>query len=235
MITIAHRKDSEDAKERILSACVKLFLEKGYHDTKMNDILSAAGVSNSTFQNLFHTKDGVLMDLTEFMFNGQFSVANSTFDKNLSPVFVYALETSIQMALTELNEHIREIYVYVYTLPNTTEYIIQKTSTELSKIFASYLPEYSESDFYEMDIGTCGVMRNYMARRCDKYFTLEKKLERFLTISLSAYNVPARERKLIIQQVLEMDIRSMADEVLQKLFQALAMKFEFKLDKGKND
>ena len=74
-----------------------------------------------------------------------------------------------------------------------------------------------------------------MARRCDKYFTLEKKLERFLTISLSAYNVPARERELIIQQVLEMDIRSMADEVLQKLFQALAMKFEFKLDKGKKD
>lgn len=98
MSTIARRKESEDAKRRILSACVKLFIEKGYKNTRMVDILEMAEVSNSTFQNLFHSKDGVLMDLTEFMFDSQFSMARLMSNQQMTPVFVYALETSIQMA-----------------------------------------------------------------------------------------------------------------------------------------
>ena len=117
MSTIARRRDSEDARRRILSACVKLFIENGYKNTRMADILDAADVSNSTFQNLFHSKDGVLMDLVEFMFGSQFDMARLISGEHISPVFVYAVETSIQMALTELNENLREIYVYVYSMP----------------------------------------------------------------------------------------------------------------------
>ena len=169
------------------------------------------------------------MDLTEFMFDNQFSIARTMFDKQINPVFIYALETSIQMAITELNEHIGEIYVYVYTVPETAEYIIQKTSTELYKIFGSYMPDCEESDFYELDIGTAGIMRNYMAKKCDKYFTLEKKIERFLSLSLRVYNVPQDEIKIIISRILEMDICSMANDVMQKLFKGLEMKFNFTL------
>ena len=60
-IFMARRYDSEDAKRRILSACVRLFIEKGYKRTTMNDIIHDADVSAGTFQNVFRTKDGVLM------------------------------------------------------------------------------------------------------------------------------------------------------------------------------
>ena len=233
VITIARRKESEDAKRRILSACVKLFIEKGYKNTRMADILEMAEVSNSTFQNLFRSKDGVLMDLTEFMFDSQFSMARLMSNQQMTPVFVYALETSIQMALTELNENLREIYIYSYTMPKPSEYIFQRTSTELYKIFGSYLPDCSESDFYEMEIGTAGIMRGYMVKKCDKYFTLEKKLERFLSMSLCIYHVPREEREDVIRRVLAMDIRGIANDVMQELFRALAMKFEFTLTEGK--
>ena len=39
------------------------------------------------------------------------------------------------------------------------------------------------SDFYESDIGSAAIMRGYMARPCDVYFTLERKLERFLQLT----------------------------------------------------
>ncbi len=82
---MAHRKDSTDTRQRILSTCVRLFIEKGYTNTKMTDILNTAQVSNSSFQNLFHTKDGILMDLVEFMFSAQFTTARSLAQKELSP------------------------------------------------------------------------------------------------------------------------------------------------------
>ena len=57
---MARRYDSKEAKRRILTACVRLFLEKGYTNTKVAEILKEADVSAGSFQNIFHTKDGVL-------------------------------------------------------------------------------------------------------------------------------------------------------------------------------
>ena len=217
------------AKKRILTACVRLFLEKGYKGTTIAEILREADVSASTFQNIFHAKDGILVELVEFMFGNQFRMARQMAGETLPPVYVYAAETAIQMTLTELNENLREIYLEAYTQPETTEYIHQNTSTELYRIFSPYLPGYTESDFYELEIGSAGIMRGYMARRCDKYFTLERKLRRFLVMSLSAYKVPEAEQERVLAFVAGLDVRKRAEQVMHQLFAALAMRFEFSL------
>lgn len=100
------RYDSADAKRRILTACVRFFLEKGYTRTTVAEIVKEADVSISTFQNVFRTKDGVLVELVKFMFGSQFDMAGQIAGQKLPPVYVYAVETSIQLALTELNENL---------------------------------------------------------------------------------------------------------------------------------
>ena len=74
---MARRYDSGDAKRRILAACVRLFLEKGYTNTKVAEILKEADVSAGSFQNIFHTKDGVLTELVGMMFGRQFGAVKS--------------------------------------------------------------------------------------------------------------------------------------------------------------
>lgn len=226
---VAIRKDSADSKKRILSACVKLFIEKGYAGTTMAEIISEANVSNSTFQNLFHSKSGVLMDLVEFMFSAQFKNARTMVEKYGNPVYVYALETSIQMALAEINENLRDIYIEAYTFPESLEYIQQRTASELYKIFSSYRPDCTESDFYELEIGTSGIMRSYMSKPCDMYFTFEKKLSVFLNMTLGIYGVGDEERRKITENIVKSDIKSVAKKVMQELFEALAMMFNFEL------
>ena len=195
---MSRRYNKEESKRRILSACVSLFIHKGYHNTTLSEILTEANVTSSTFQNIFQSKDGVLLDLTEFMFDSQFKAARSVGE--LAPACIY---------------------------------IFERTSHELYKLFGTYNPTFSESDFYELEIGTAGIMRNYMAKKCDMYFTLERKLERFLNMSLGAYNVPEEERVTAIKFVLGIDIRRVANKIMQELFCALAMHFEFDLGKGK--
>lgn len=60
--------NKEESKRKILSVCVCLFIEKGFTDTTNAEILKQAGVSNGTFYNIFKSKDGVLLELAEFMF-----------------------------------------------------------------------------------------------------------------------------------------------------------------------
>lgn len=231
VIPMPRRYDSADAKRRILTACVRFFLEKGYTHTTVAEIIKEADVSISTFQNIFRTKDGVLVELVQFMFGNQFDMAGQITGKKLPPIYLYAVETSVQLALTELNENLREIYLEAYNHTETSEYIYQQTSTKLYHIFGSYLPGYTESDFYELDIGSAGIMRGYMSRPCDKYFPLEKKISRFLSMSLSAYAVPQEEQQQVLDFIAGLDIRAIALQVMQQLFRALAMRFSFTLPK----
>lgn len=217
------------AKKRILTVCVRLFLEKGYKRSTLAEIIKKADVSYSTFQNIFRAKDGVLTELVEFMFSNQFAMARDEAGAKLPPVYVYAVETAIQMTLTELNENLREIYIEAYTEKEASEYILRETAKELQSIFASYLPDATERDFYNMEIGSASIMRGYMAHPCDEELTLEKKLRLFLTMSLRAYNVPKEEVEQVIRFVEGLDIRAIAEQVMQKLFKALAMRYEFSL------
>ena len=226
---MSRRYDKEGSKRRILSVCVKLFIEKGFKKTTNAEILELADVTSSTFYNIFKTKDGVLLELTEFMFENQFGIAEKLVGEAASPVMVYAAETALQLTLTELNENLREIYVEAYSQPHIAEYIYQNTTNQLYKIFNSYMPNCSLSYFYELEIGSAGIMRGYMSRPCDKYFTIEKKLERFIRMSLSAYNVPKEEQDKAVAYVLESDIISTANAVMKMLFEALSMKFDFTL------
>ena len=153
------------SKKRILTVCVRLFLEQGYKKTTVSEIVHKAEVSNSSFQNIFRAKDGVLTELVAFMFENQFAMARSTAGRQLPPVCVYAVETAIQMTPTELNENLREIYLEVYTQKEASEYILRETAKELFGIFGPYQPE----------------------------LTLEKKLRLFLMMNLRAYHVPEAE------------------------------------------
>ena len=153
------------SKKRILTVCVRLFLEQGYKKTTVSEIVHKAEVSNSSFQNIFRAKDGVLTELVAFMFENQFSMARSTAGRQLPPVCVYAVETAIQMTPTELNENLREIYLEAYTQKEASEHILRETAKELFGIFGPYQPE----------------------------LTLEKKLRLFLMMNLRAYHVPEAE------------------------------------------
>ena len=236
---IARRYDKENAKRRILSVCVRLFIEKGYSRTTNAEILRLADVTNGTFYNIFHSKDGILLELTEFMFSNQFGIANQLAGEHADPILLYALETSIQITLTELNENLREIYTEAYTDPQVAEFIHRKTAVELYRIFGSYLPQCREADFFlvvitfgafsVIELATTRIMRAYMTKQCDCYFTLKRKLKRFLTMSLGAYNVPKEKQEEVISQVLQMDITATANAVMQRLFAALEMKYDFVL------
>ena len=220
------RNQSQETKERILQVCVKLFLEQGYKRTTMAEIIEKSGVSSSSFQNIFRAKDGVLTELVQFMFSSQFGAARSIAG-SLPPVCVYAAETAIQLTLTELNENLREIYIEAYSQKEASEYIMRQTAKELYGIFGPYLPELNEDDFYVLEIGSAGLMRGYMAQPCDEALTLEKKLGGFLTLSLRGYNVPKEQVEQALAFVQGLDIRTIACRIMQELFRALAMPYDF--------
>ena len=159
-----------------------------------------------------------MLEYVKYMFQNQFDMANQFLGDKAFPALIYAIETSIQLAVTEMKETLRSIYVEAYSAEGSLNYIIHHTAIEVQKLFGQYFPEAnSESDFYERVIGSSGMMRGYMVIPCDFYFTLEKKIQRFLEMSLTSYRVPLEEQKRAISMVLQMDLKKIAQDAIQLL------------------
>ncbi len=216
-------------KKRILSVCVKLFLEQGYKRTTVAEILKRAEVSNSSFQNIFKAKDGVLTELVSLMYERQVHRADSVVEFKLAPIYVYAVETAIQLTLAEINENVRELYLEAYTHQEPLDYIQHAMANDLYRLFGSYHPEFTAEDFYDLEIGSSGVMRSFMVRPCDEHFTLEKKVTLFLSMTLRMYQIPEGEITAVIDFISGLDLVAISNKVAQELFRELAMHYEFSL------
>lgn len=203
-------------RNKMLLAAIQLFLDQGYEKTTTAQIARAAGMLPTSFFAAFENKEALLLTLTQIMFENQFAKAR-TFAKDMEPLMVYCLETSLQIYITELSEPLREIYVMAYTLPSTTEYILKSTTVQIKAIFSPFMPDAEDKDFYEMDIASGSIMRGFMARKCDMYFTVQKKISRFLECCLKLYDVPKEKRASLIEAVLAFDLHSVAKRLIDEI------------------
>lgn len=202
-------------RNKMLLAAIKLFLEQGYEKTTTAQISKAAGMSPTSFFAAFENKEALMLTFTKIMFDSQFAKARS-FAKELEPLMVYCLETSLQIYITELSEPLRELYVVAYTLPSTSEYIYKSTSAQIKAILSPFMPGSEDKDFYETDIASASIMRGFMAKKCDMYFTVQKKISRFLECCLKLYDVPAEKRKSLIEAVLAFDLSTVAGKLIEE-------------------
>lgn len=205
-------------QQKVLRSAVALFLEKGYTRTSTGEIATAAGIGQSSFFHVFPSKEALLLELVRRMFSGQFDLAGEHSDTD-DPVQLYAIETALQLHITELSEPLRELYVMAYSLPTTSAFLYKSTAQRLQTIFAAYLPDAQPKDFYEMEIASAGMMRGFMSVPCDLYFTIEAKVSRFLDCALRLYNVPEEQRTTVTDAVLALDLHTMAADIIQKTVQ----------------
>ena len=220
-------------RKKILSASIKVFLEKGYEGATAKEIADLAGSSTGAPFSLFGNKEGVLLELVHMMFSGQFKLAEDLIGEGGDPLLLYGVETALQIHITELSWQLREIYIMAYSLSSTSEYIYEQTAARLAVIFGPYLPRCESKDFYELEVASGSIMRGFMAKPCDRYFTIQRKLRRFLQCCFKLYDVTPGKYEPVIERVLGMDIRHMAEQMIVRIEQTAEEYFQITMAAGK--
>ena len=213
-------------RDKMLLAAITRFLADGYAKTTTASIAKAAGMAPSSFFAAFENKEALLLLLVQHMFSNQFDEVFSILGNGAEPVMIYAAETALQLQLAELSEPLRELYVTAYSLPSTSEFIYKNTAKKVEGIFAKYMPGSSSRDFYELDIASSGIMRGFMAKPCDVYFTMNDKLRRFLGCCFTLYHVPLSLQEQVIESVLELDLRTTAVQLVDSVVRQAEAGFE---------
>lgn len=100
--------------------------------------------------------------------------------------------------------------------------MIQKTVTQkLEYLFGDCLPHLETKDFYELELVSGSIMRGFMARPCDMYFTIERKVHRFLESVFKVCGLPREKIREATEFISRFDYETLARETVTSMLQYL--------------
>lgn len=211
-------RSSEDNKRIILCTAARLFLSRGYTATTLRLIAKEADVNIGSLMYTYESKENILCSLVSFVLDGQFAQAEKLLDGvTEDPLLFWAAETTLQLYIAESSEHIRELYLAAYSHPKSAALIYQVIAEKMQHYFKEYYPHYESKDFYELEIATGGIIRGFMSVPCDMYFTMERKVRRYLETAFLVYKIPEKRIQEAITFVSQIDFKTAAPQVVDFL------------------
>ena len=206
---------SEKVRSKVLHAAAKLFLAKGYTNTTLRELAAMSGVNYGSLTFTFKNKETILSELVGFVLDGQFEFTERLLEgKTEDKILFYAAETTLQLYMAESSEHIRELYSLSYSLEASSDIIYTKITKKLAEIFKEQYPNYTQGEFYEKELASAGIMRNYMTRPCGIYFTMDRKVRAFLENTFLLYEIPRAKIEEAIKFVSQFDYEALAKQVI---------------------
>ncbi len=214
--------DLKAIKAKVLHIAARMFLTEGYDQATIRKITAEANLSSGTVTYVFRTKESVVCELVKYVLEGQFAFTEKFLQgKTDDKILFYAAETTLQLYMAESNENVRKLYNVAYSLPNSSEIIYHMITEKLENIFNDTLPTWQTKDFYEREIASAGVMRNYMSVPCDMYFTMDRKVKGFIEATLLLYHVPEEKIKQAIAFVSQFDFAALAKQIIDGMLAEL--------------
>lgn len=219
-----HGQENVTTRDKVLYAAATLFWEKGYEKTAIVDIAARAGVNRGSVLFAIKSKENLLRTLISYVLESTFSSSASLVGETGDPVLSYAVESALQLYMAESREEVREMAAVAYTLPSTSELIYRKTAERLMELFKPRNPDWEERDFYEREIASGSIMRGYMARPCDLYFTMERKMRVFLETTLAIYHVPEEKAGEAMEFLAGFQFEDIAARAIEAMLDVLKTK-----------
>ena len=212
----------ETLRFQVLHTAARLFLEQGYTATTVREISKKSEVEINAMVRAFGNKENILCQLVEYALEGQFAATEQFLGGATDdPVLFYAAETTLQLYMAESSEQIRDLYAAAYSMPESSALIMRSITGKLEQLFKAYQPDLEGKDFYEFEIATGGVMRGFMTVPCNLYFTMERKVRRFIECVFRIFQVPEEKTEEAIAFVSQFDYPTLARQTIDSMLARL--------------
>jgi AcrR family transcriptional regulator len=130
------RRKNSAVETEILSAAVKIFSERGYHGTTLDDIAAAANISRRTFYSYFRSKDDLLRHIYRDVITTSMTAARLIADEALPAR--EKLRRLIRQQVSNLATHralLRVFFTEIFSLPGELTRSVARANRDYSQIF----------------------------------------------------------------------------------------------------
>ncbi|MEL6656029.1 MAG: TetR/AcrR family transcriptional regulator [Bacteroidota bacterium] len=202
------REEHKAAVEgKIISVARKLFLEQGYHNTKMRQIKDAADLKMGTIYHFYKNKEDIFAHIVLEAFfrvldrTAKISGANTLL--HLASELAWHVHTMAQHAPSA------ELYLMSYNSPEISEKMLVNQTERSQRLFGEKLPKLSTQDHKMYAMVVRGLMQTIALQAVgktlsDPHFVIDKSVDIILTMM----GTDQSEVADIIQQLHDLDIKT---------------------------
>ena len=202
------REEHKAAVEgKIISVARKLFLEQGYHNTKMRQIKDAADLKMGTIYHFYKNKEDIFAHIVLEAFfrvldrTAKLAGANTLL--HLAAELAWHVHTMAQHAPSA------ELYLMSYNSPEISEVMLVNQTERSQRLFGEKLPELTIEDHKMYAMVVRGLMQTIALQAVGKTlgdpdFVIDKSVDILLTMM----NTSHLEVEKVNQQLHDLDIKN---------------------------
>jgi len=222
------RSKESPMRTKLLKIALELYLEYGFSATTNQMIVKRANCSPGELTHFFGTKENILCEVVRMVLPTHQETLEGSGDQNIPSEIRYTLEIAVELSMCEQNEVIRDLYINAYTLPKTINLIRDNFYQKSYKLFKDYLPSWTETDFYETEVLSMGIVYSALMDRCSVRYNIKQKIARVIDALLKIYEFSKERREETKKAISQINVEEFAKkaekEMLKQIEQVLNSK-----------
>jgi AcrR family transcriptional regulator len=196
------RKASREVlRNNIIKISRRLFLEQGYENTTVRQVLKEARLSTGSLYHFFKNKEEILLvSLKDALFEMS-SLTDSIAGKHNEPMLRYAL--GVAVGISEIFKHKRlfNFYNAVYKNDTAENFMISLKVTRMKNLLKDLDLHFTDNEIHSRILAIHGATRALMLAKINKQLSanLNDIYSLIIKIALSEFNIPEKKINAIIK------------------------------------
>lgn len=195
---------SRKLKSNICDAARDLFITQGYKMTTIRQIMNRAAVQTGTLYHYFRDKEDILLQIVIETYEEAMQAADRLLGKDADHILRYATICALEMKAIERYEQIAELYYESHSSWRITEVMTDYNLRRNRGFFSSYVPEFTDTDYYLKTLAIRGMRFNFILERIHSgTIDFRLKCPFIIQTELELFNIPSDKISSVISSTMK--------------------------------
>jgi AcrR family transcriptional regulator len=196
------RKANSDAvRNSIIKISRRLFLEQGYENTTVRQVLKKAHLSTGSLYHFFKNKEEILLFSLKAALFEISSLTDSIAVKYNEPLLRYALGVALGISEIFNYKNLFNFYNAIYRNESAENFMISLKITRMKTLLHDLNLHFTDSEIHSRVLAIHGATRALMLAKINKQLSanLNDIYSLIIRIALSEFNIPEKKINTIIK------------------------------------
>ena len=208
------KANREVLRKKIIKISRKLFLQQGYENTTVRQILKKAGLSTGSLYHFFKNKEEILLFSLKDALLEISSLTDGMAVKYNEPVLRYAL--GIALGTSEIFKYkpLFNFYDAIYKNESAENFMVDLKVTRMKTLLKELNLHFTDNEVHTRILAIHGATRALMLAKINNQLSasLEEIYSLIIKIALSEFNVPKKQ----IEKILKLTRKIIQAETLSR-------------------
>jgi len=195
------KANSEILRNNIIKISRRLFLEQGYDNTTVRQVLKEASLSTGSLYHFFKNKEEILLvSLKNALFEIS-SLTDSIAEKYNEPILRYALGVAVGISEIFKYKHLFNFYNAIYKNETAENFMISLKVTRMKNLLNDLNLHFTDNEIHARVLAVHGATRALMLAKISKRLSanLDDIYSLIIKIALAEFNIPEKKTNKIIK------------------------------------